>query len=95
MLIQEIKTRIFEAEIKSELDTDDVQLVAVPKVQHKARVQAVLETGYNALGENRVQDPLGKKQDFQQTFWKFDLHLIDSFQAATLDFSSCILIFFA
>ena len=80
MSIQEIKTRIREAAIKSHRDTDEISLIAVSKVQPNPRVQAVLETGHKTFGENRVQEALGKWPDFQQTFGKLDLHLIGPLQ---------------
>ena len=80
MSIQEIKTRIREAAIKSHRDTDEISLIAVSKVQPNPRVQAVLETGHKTFGENRVQEALGKWLDFQQTFGKLDLHLIGPLQ---------------
>ena len=80
MSIQEIKTRIREAAIKSHRDIDDISLIAVSKVQPNARVQAVLETGHKTFGENRVQEALGKWPDFQQIFGELDLHLIGPLQ---------------
>ena len=80
MSIQEIKTRIREAAIKSQRDAEHISLIAVSKVQPKARVQAVLETGHTTFGENRVQEALGKWPDFQQIFGELDLHLIGPLQ---------------
>lgn len=80
MSIQEIKIRIREAAKISQRDADDISLIAVSKVQPKARVQAVLETGHKTFGENRVQEALGKWPDFQQSFRELDLHLIGPLQ---------------
>ena len=80
MSIQAIKTRIREAAIKSQRDAEDISLIAVSKVQPKARVQAVLKTGHTTFGENRVQEALGKWLDFQKIFGELDLHLIGPLQ---------------
>jgi pyridoxal phosphate enzyme (YggS family) len=80
MSIQEIKTRIHKAANEAGRNADDISLIAVSKVQPKARVQAVLETGHATFGENRVQEALGKWPNFQQSFGELDLHLIGPLQ---------------
>jgi len=53
---EEILNRMAEAAKRAERPTNEIDLVAISKVQPDARVAAMLETGQKVFGENRVQE---------------------------------------
>ncbi len=59
----------------------EVELIAVSKVQPNARVEVVLAEGYRIFGENRVQEAQGKWPDFKAKFQGVKLHLIGPLQS--------------
>jgi hypothetical protein len=80
MSLDDIITRIANAEENAGRPQGSVSLIAVSKVQPNTRVQAVLEQGHRCFGENRVQEAEGKWPDFKQQFDDVDLHLIGPLQ---------------
>lgn len=80
MSLEEIKTRIAQAEQAAGRAPGSVHLIAVSKVQPNERVEAVLEQGHRCFGENRVQEAAGKWPDFAARFDGIDLHLIGPLQ---------------
>lgn len=80
MSLEEIKTRIAQAEQAAGRAPGSVHLIAVSKVQPNERVEAVLEQGHRCFGENRVQEAAGKWPDFATRFDGIDLHLIGPLQ---------------
>ncbi len=80
MSLEEIKTRIQEAEQAAGRAPGSVQLIAVSKVQPNERVEAVLDQGHRCFGENRVQEAAGKWPDFAERYDGIDLHLIGPLQ---------------
>ena len=80
MSLQDITTRILDAEKMAGRAPSSVQLIAVSKVQPNDRVAAILEEGHRCYGENRVQEAAGKWPDFRTRFPKVDLHLIGPLQ---------------
>ncbi len=80
MSLDDIITRIANAEENAGRPQGSVSLIAVSKVQPNTRVQAVLEQGHRCFGENRVQEAEGKWPDFKQQFDGVDLHLIGPLQ---------------
>ena len=80
MSLEEIKTRIAQAEQAAGRAPRSVHLIAVSKVQPNERVEAVLEQGHRCFGENRVQEAAGKWPDFATRFDGIDLHLIGPLQ---------------
>ena len=81
MSLDEIKTRIAEAERAAGRAPGSVTLIAVSKVQPLERVEAVLEQGHRVFGENRVQEAAGKWPDFKDRFAGVELHLIGPLQS--------------
>ncbi|MDF1717032.1 MAG: YggS family pyridoxal phosphate-dependent enzyme [Antarcticimicrobium sp.] len=81
MSLEEIKTRIAEAERTAGRAPGAVKLIAVSKVQPLERVEAVLEQGQRIFGENRVQEAAGKWPDFKDRFDGVELHLIGPLQS--------------
>ena len=81
MPLTDINTRINNACKKAGRNRNDVQLIAVSKVQPNARVEAVLTEGHRAFGENRVQEAQGKWPDFKARFAGVKLHLIGPLQS--------------
>lgn len=80
MSLQDITTRIANAEADANRPAGSVKLIAVSKVQPNARVQAVLEQGHRVFGENKVQEAAGKWPEFREAFQGVDLHLIGPLQ---------------
>lgn len=80
MSLEEITTRIAEAEKKSGRAPGSVRLIAVSKVQPEDRIRAVLEQGHRLFGENRVQEAAGKWPAFMEEFDGVELHLIGPLQ---------------
>jgi pyridoxal phosphate enzyme (YggS family) len=58
----------------------EVTLIAVSKLQPPERVEAVLEAGHRAFGENRVQEAQGKWPAWAERFAGVELHLIGPLQ---------------
>lgn len=81
MPLPDIQSRIQAACQKSGRSADDVQLIAVSKVQPNARVEAVLSEGQRIFGENRMQEAQGKWPDFKARFEGVKLHLIGPLQS--------------
>ena len=81
MSLQDITSRIAQAETKAGRPAGSVKLIAVSKVQPDARVQAVLEEGHRCFGENKVQEAAGKWPGFKESFDGIDLHLIGPLQS--------------
>lgn len=80
MSLQDIQSRISQAELKAGRAAGAVTLIAVSKVQPDDRVVAVLEQGQRCFGENRMQEAAGKWPGFMQQFAGVDLHLIGPLQ---------------
>ncbi len=81
MPLADIQTRVEAACQKAGRSPQDVELIAVSKVQPDARVEAVLDGGYRIFGENRVQEAQGKWPDFKARFEGVKLHLIGPLQS--------------
>lgn len=80
MPLEDIKTRIEQAEAKSGRSPGSVKLIAVSKVQPLDRVKHVLTQGHRCFGENRVQEAAGKWPAFIERYPDVDLHLIGPLQ---------------
>ncbi|MEY8838832.1 YggS family pyridoxal phosphate-dependent enzyme [Cribrihabitans sp. XS_ASV171] len=80
MPLEDIRTRIAEAEEKAGRAAGSVKLIAVSKVQPDERVEAVLEQGHRIFGENRVQEAAGKWPAFRERYDGIELHLIGPLQ---------------
>ncbi len=80
MGLQDIQSRITNAEEAAGREAGSVTLIAVSKVQPNARVEEVLSQGQRCFGENKVQEAAGKWPDFREAFGGVDLHLIGPLQ---------------
>lgn len=58
-----IKTRVEEAAVKAGRNPGDVRLMAVTKTVESVYINRVLDLGVDLIGENRVQEYLGKKDE--------------------------------
>ncbi|WP_300535270.1 YggS family pyridoxal phosphate-dependent enzyme [uncultured Mameliella sp.] len=80
MGLSEIQDRIAKACTEAGREAEEVQLIAVSKVQPLERVEAVLTEGHRLFGENRVQEAAGKWPDFKARFDNVSVHLIGPLQ---------------
>lgn len=55
--------RVNEAAVKAGRSTDDVRLMAVTKTVESPYINRAIELGADLIGENRVQEYLGKKEE--------------------------------
>lgn len=55
--------RVNEAAVKAGRNTDDVRLMAVTKTVESPYINKAIELGADLIGENRVQEYLGKKDE--------------------------------
>ena len=81
MPLADIQNRVKAACQKAGRGLQDVELIAVSKVQPNARVEAVLDAGQRVFGENRVQEAQGKWPEFKARFAGVRLHLIGPLQS--------------
>lgn len=81
MSLQDITSRISQAEQDAGRQPGSVKLIAVSKVQPNERVADVLSQGHRCFGENKVQEAAGKWPDFKDSFDGVDLHLIGPLQS--------------
>ncbi|MCM1113920.1 MAG: YggS family pyridoxal phosphate-dependent enzyme [Clostridium sp.] len=58
-----IKARIEESAVKAGRDSKDVRLMAVTKTVESVYINRALDLGADLIGENRVQEYLGKKDE--------------------------------
>ncbi len=80
MSLQDIKSRITNAETRAGRKAGSVTLIAVSKTQPDARVKAALQQGHRCFGENRMQEAAGKWPGFRAQYDRIDLHLIGPLQ---------------
>lgn len=81
MSLTEIRARVQKAAKKHGRNADDINLIAVSKVQPNERVAAVLDEGHRVFGENRVQEAEGKWPKFRERYDGIELHLIGPLQS--------------
>lgn len=76
--IKEIRDRIAEAAIRSGRNPEDVRLMAVTKTVEPYFINHAIHCGIDLIGENRVQEFLGKKPELDLD--GVDCHLIGHLQ---------------
>lgn len=76
--IKEIRDKMAEAAIQSGRNPEDVTLMAVTKTVEPYFINHALHSGIHLMGENRVQEFLGKKPDLELE--GVDCHLIGHLQ---------------
>lgn len=60
---KKVLSNVQEAAIKAGRKPDDVRLMAVTKTVESVYINKVLDLGADLIGENRVQEFLGKKDE--------------------------------
>ncbi|MFZ7092330.1 YggS family pyridoxal phosphate-dependent enzyme [Primorskyibacter sp. 2E233] len=81
MGLSEIEARIDKACKAASRPREDVQLIAVSKVQPNDRVEAVLRQGHRLFGENKVQEAAAKWPAFKAKYDGVSVHLIGPLQS--------------
>lgn len=61
---KKVLSNVQEAAIKAGRKPEDVRLMAVTKTVESVYINKVLDLGADLIGENRVQEFLGKKMSF-------------------------------
>ncbi len=74
-----IKNRINEAAVKSGRSENDVRFMAVTKTVDPVYINHAIDCGIDLIGENKVQEFLGKKDDLKLE--KVEKHLIGHLQS--------------
>ena len=80
MSLADINSKIAEAAETAGRKAEDVNLLAVSKVQPEERVRAVLDEGHRVFGENRVQEAQGRWEPLRSEYADVALHLIGPLQ---------------
>ncbi|MEL6682005.1 MAG: YggS family pyridoxal phosphate-dependent enzyme [Pseudomonadota bacterium] len=80
MSLADIQARLDAACDAAGRKRDDVNLIAVSKVQPNDRVVAILDQGHRIFGENKVQEAAGKWPGFREMYDGIKLHLIGPLQ---------------
>jgi len=80
MSLAETQARITAACGKADRNPQDIELIAVSKVQPNARVAAILDEGHRVFGENKVQEAAGKWPIFCEQYEGIKLHLVGALQ---------------
>ena len=80
MSIEQILSRIKEAETAANRLTGSTCVIAVSKLQPLDRIQALLDAGHRCYGENRVQEALSKWHVLKEQFPRTELHLLGPLQ---------------
>ena len=73
-----VKSRVEEAALKAGRNPADVRLMAVTKTVESVYINKVLDLGVDLIGENRVQEYLGKKDELHLD--NVEKHLIGHLQ---------------
>jgi pyridoxal phosphate enzyme (YggS family) len=76
-----IRHRIEKAALQGQRSANDVTLVAISKTHGAERVQALIDAGQRAFGENRVQEAEGKYPALKARHPDLELHLIGPLQS--------------
>ena len=74
-----IKEEVCEAAVKSGRSENDVRLMAVTKTVEPLYINAVLDDGADLIGENRVQEYMGKRESLHLD--NVEKHLIGHLQS--------------
>lgn len=80
MPLDDVRRRIAAAAERAGRDPAGITLIAVSKVQPEDRVQAVLDAGHRAFGENRVQEAENRWAHRRQSHPDLTLHLVGPLQ---------------
>lgn len=80
MSLNEVQTRLSQAEAAANRPAGSVTLIAVSKLQPDALVQDALTAGHRVYGENYVQEAAAKWPAFRAAFTGVELHMIGPLQ---------------
>lgn len=80
MGLAEVRARVAAAEARAGRAPGSVRLIAVSKMQPRARIEAVLEEGHRLYGENRVQEAADRWPALRARFPGVEVHLIGPLQ---------------
>ena len=80
MSLEKILSKVETAKKDSGRQNDEINVIAVSKVQPIARIKKVLNEGHRLFGENRVQESLEKWPKLIDEYGKIELHLVGSLQ---------------
>jgi PLP dependent protein len=79
--LNDVRTRISDAERQSRREPGSVQLVAVSKTFDADAIRPAIDAGQRVFGENRVQESQGKWPELKQETAGIELHLIGPLQS--------------
>ena len=80
MSINDIKSKVVDAELKYNRPPNSTSLIAVSKLQPDERVVAVLEAGHQEFGENYVQEAAAKWPTWRENYTQVKLHMLGPLQ---------------
>lgn len=78
--LADIRRRMVDAAQAVGHDPEEVELVAVSKLQPEERIVAALEAGQRVFGENRIQEAAGRWPALRERYHGVVLHLIGGLQ---------------
>lgn len=78
--LKSVREKIAKVGREHRRNVDDIQLVAVSKMQPAEKIEAALVAGHRLFGENRVQEAQARWVDFKQQHSDIRLHLIGPLQ---------------
>ena len=80
MSLEKILSKVEIAKEEAGRLEDEINVIAVSKVQPLARIKKVLEQGHRVFGENRVQESLEKWPKLINEYGEVELHLVGALQ---------------
>ena len=80
MSLEKILSKVEIAKEEAGRLKDEINVIAVSKVQPLARIKKVLEQGHRVFGENRVQESLEKWPKLINEYGEVELHLVGALQ---------------
>ncbi len=79
--LEDVRTRIAQAEARSQREAGTATLVAVSKTFDAEHIRPVISAGQRVFGENRVQESQGKWPELKAETQGVELHLIGPLQS--------------
>ena len=80
MSLEKILSKVEIAKEEAGRLNDEINVIAVSKVQPLARIKKVLEQGHRVFGENRGQESLEKWPKLINEYGEVELHLVGALQ---------------
>jgi len=88
--IAQVRERIAKACARVGRDPSEVQLLLATKTVPVERIRFAVEAGVTLLGENRIQEALGKYRDVPEAVWHFIGHLQTNKVRQALEFAKMV-----